>query len=1098
MIRRATLLLALLSALALLGPAVSSAAPEAPAWGITITPMPTNFAPGATTEYLLVATNLGAKPTSGQVTLKASLPGGLKPLSAEAKNSDPSSAAPPACAAPIGQSVSCTSSEALNPGFQLNAVVQVEVLGAAGEELDAKAGVEGGGALAPASADSPTPITAEPVPFDFLPGFSVLPSEGDGEPSLLAGSHPYQLTANVGFPTERLGEELTGAGHPRDALVKLPRGLVGNPAATPDLCTEAELTSDETPGCPRASQVGTVEVTSLLGGVGTSGTQPSPLYNMVPPSGAVAELGFNAIGVGIFVHLIAHVDAQDHYRAYTTTNDLPALGSHPIFNVQAQIWGDPSGASHDRTRGKCWKEANSCPVTPHQEIPFLTMPGDCDSPLRYEAFADSWEEPASEFKERETSYEGAALTGCKELKYEPKIESRTTTNLTDSPSGLEFDLHQPQQEPEPEPLEGRATATLRDATVTLPPGLTVNASQASGLEACAESQIGFEGSEEEELRFSEEPQTCPNAAKLGTVEAVSPLLAEYNENHEPERNPETGATIPRPLKGDLYLAQPFANPFGSLVAVYFAVEDEKTGVVAKLAGEGELDSSTGQITVRVKRNPELPIEDIRVHLFGGARGALVTPPTCTSNTTVAELAPWSDPGAPREAQDSFTPARAPGGGACPTSQVQMPNAPVLSAGTVEPEAGKFSPLVFRLSREDGSQRLARVEVSLPPGLTARLAGVAQCPELGIAKAIAREQKPNQGAAELSDPSCLASSEVGSVSVAVGAGPTPFYAGGRAYLAGPYKGAPLSFVIIAPAVAGPFDLGTVVSRVAVYLDPETGRGRAVSDPIPQLVDGVPLDVRKVIMRVDRPNFILNPTSCNELSFSGGATSALGQIAPISERFQVGGCKSLPYKPKLTARLFGPTHRGGHPRLRTVFTARRGDANTAGISFALPKSEFIDQAHFRTICTRVQFAAKQCPAGSVYGYVKATSPLVDYTVEGPIYLRSSSHKLPDVVVALRGPASQPIEIDLDGRVDSINGGIRTTFESVPDLPVSKAIVTLQGGKKGLFQNSTNICKGTHRITLKLNAQNGKVSDTKPLLKAQCGKGKGPKKPKGKGHR
>jgi len=1101
MIRRAMLLLALLGVLAALGPASASATPEAPAWGLTITPMPTNFAPGAITEYLLVATNVGAKPTSGQVTLKATLPSGLKPLSAGAKSNDRSFTAPPACGAPVGQTISCTTTEALNPGFQLSAVVQVEVLGAAGEMLDAQASVEGGGAAAPASVDSPTPITAEVVPFDFLPGFAALPSEGDGSPTSLAGSHPYQLTVNVGFPTERLGEELTGTGHPRDALVKLPRGLVGNPAATPVLCTEAELTSEEAPGCPRGSQVGTTEVTSLLGGVGTSGTESSALYNMVPPPGAVAELGFNAVGVGIFVHLIARVDTEDHYRAYTTTNDLLALGSHPIFNVQAQIWGDPSGASHDQIRGECWTKTGSrpCKVTPHGEIPFLTLPGDCANPLRYEAFADSWEEPAPEFEERETSYEGAALDGCEELEYEPSIEARPTTNLTDSPSGLEFDLHQPQQGPEEEPLEGRATATLKDATVVFPPGLTANASQAAGLGACTEGQIGFKGNEGG-LRFSGAPQSCPEAAKIGTLEATSPLLAEYKEGtHEPERNPGTGATIPRPLAGSLYLAQPFTNPFDSLVAVYFVVEDHQTGIVAKLAGEGELNPSTGQVTVRVRENPELPIEDIRVHLFGGPRGALTTPPTCTTQTTAAELTPWSSPPAPSaQASDSFKPAAAPGGGACPSAETQMPNAPVLEAGTASPQAGRFSPLVFRLRREDGSQRLSRIEATLPAGLTARLAGVAQCPQADIAKAIAREA-PNRGVLEQADPSCPAASEIGTVTVAAGSGPTPYYAGGTAYLAGPYKGAPLSFAIIAPAVAGPFDLGTVVNRVAVYLDPESARPRAVSDPIPQMIDGVPLDVRRVAMHVSRPNFVLNPTSCDEESFTGAVTSALGQIAPISERFQVGGCSSLPYKPKLTAKLYGPIHRGGHPRLRTIFTARPGDANTARISFALPRSEFIDQAHFRTICTRVQFAASQCPAGSIYGYIKATSPLVDYTVEGPIYLRSSSHKLPDVVAALRGPASQPIEVDLDGRVDSVHGGIRTTFETVPDVPVTKAIVTLQGGKKGLFQNSTNICKGTHRATLKLDAQNGKVSDTRPLLKAQCGKkGKGHKKHKRGGHR
>jgi hypothetical protein len=371
---------------------------------------------------------------------------------------------------------------------------------------------------------------------------------------------------------------------------------------------------------------------------------------------------------------------------------------------------------------------------------------------------------------------------------------------------------------------------------------------------------------------------------------------------------------------------------------------------------------------------------------------------------------------------------------------------------------------------------------------AKLAGVGECPEIDIAKARSREE-PQKGAAEQANPSCPATSQIGIASAAAGAGPEPFYTQGKVYLAGPYKNAPLSVVVIAPAVAGPFDLGTVVNRSALYLDPETAQGRIVSDPLPQILHGVPVDLRSVAVRAERPSFILNPTSCDEKSFGGQAISALGQAAPLFSRFQAGGCKSLPYKPKFSARLKGPVHRGGHPSFRGVFTAKPGEANTAAISFTFPKSEFIDQAHFRTICPRVQFAASQCPAGSVYGHVTVHTPLLDFPLTGPAYLRSSSHKLPDLVLALRGPAYQPIAFDAAGRVDSVNGGLRVRFQTVPDAPFSKVIFTAQGAKKGLFQNSTNICRGTHRATLKLDGQNGKVSDSQPKLNAQC-KGKAKK--------
>ena len=559
-----------------------------------------------------------------------------------------------------------------------------------------------------------------------------------------------------------------------------------------------------------------------------------------------------------------------------------------------------------------------------------------------------------------------------------------------------------------------------------------------------------------------------------------------NASHEVEE--EEGEAILEPLQGSIYLAKPFANPFNKLVAVYLVIEDQKTGIVAKLAGEGRLDPQSGQVSTSFTESPEMPLSEVSVHLFGGARGAFTTPLACGTYSTSADLTPWSEPEtAAAHPTSSFQTSAAPGGGTCPATEAGAPNAPKLSAGTQNPAAGKYSPLLFKLSREDGSQRIGRIEATLPTGLSAKLAGVGICPEADIAKARSREA-PEKGAAELADPSCPASSQIGTVTAAAGSGPTPYYTSGHAYLAGPYKGAPISLVAIASAVAGPFDLGTVVVRSALYLDPVTAQGRVVSDPLPQIIQGVPVDLRSISVNADRPNFTLNPTSCAEKSFGGQAISTLGSAAPLSARFQVGGCKSLPYKPKLTAKLFGPTHRGAHPRLESVFTAKAGEANTSKISLTLPKSEFIDQAHFRTICTRVQFAANQCPAGSIYGHVRAFSPLLDYPLEGPIYLRSSNHKLPDTVLSLRGPAYQPISIEAAGRVDSVNGGLRVRFESVPDAPLTKAVVKMAGGKKGLFQNSTNICKGTHKATLLLDAQSGKVSDSAPVMKAQCGKGGG----------
>jgi hypothetical protein len=1087
-------LLALGLLLAALLPASAQAA--TPAWSLALSPMPSNFAPAASPEpeYLAAATNIGGAPTGSTSTMKLSLPPGFTPTAVQVTPPELN----PTCTI-AGQEVKCATSEPIPAGELFLVQVKVAVSATEGEVLTTTASISGGGAAQEVKASSPTPVQAGPVPFDFLPGFNAPTTDEDGNALTLAGSHPYQQTVSFNLPTFEPGEELTNAGHPRDLWNELPRGLLGDPAASKVLCTEVQLTGQE--GCPPASQVGLVDVTTAIGR-GNNGVGVSPLYNMVPPPGSVAELATDVAGGGIFAHIFAGVRSDSDYGIEAMTPDLLAFGTIPIFGVQAQIWGDPSAAAHDAVR-ECKATPGNCPVT-HGETALLTLPGDCPGhPLGFEALADSWEEPFPAFERREAFYEGADLVGnpvqtedCGDLPFEPTIESHPTTNFTDSSSGLEFTLHQPQDVK----LAQRSTAALRDAAIRFPAGLTVNPAQASGLGACTEAQVGFlgeveEGEEEEgRLDFSKDPQSCPDSAKIGSLEAISPALVTRNEKHEVEEDVE-GNPVPEPLHGSVYLAKPFANPFGSLVAVYLVVEDEKTGIVAKLAGEGELDPKTGQITTYVEESPELPLEDFKVRIFGGARGAFITPPVCGKYTTESELVPWSAPeGEEAFPEASFQATQAPGGGPCPTTEAQMPNAPKLDAGTLNPTAGAYSPLIFKISREDGSQRLSRIESTLPRGVIAKLAGISTCSEADIAKARSREE-PEKGALEQADPSCPANSQIGTVVGGAGAGPNPYYTTGHAYLAGPYKGAPVSIVAIVPAVAGPFDLGTVVSRIAVYIDPVTAEVRAVSDPLPTILDGVPLDLRSVALRADRPGFSLNPTSCAVKSFGGQAISTLGAAAPLSERFQVGGCKSLPYKPKMNVRLFGPIHRGGHPRLKAVLTAKPGEANTSKVSFAFPKSEFIDQAHFRTICTRVQFAANQCPAGSVYGNVKVTSPLVDYTLEGPAYLRSSTHKLPDLVVALHGPPSQPIEIDAAGQVDSVNGGLRVRFEEVPDAPVTKLIFNAQGAKKGLFQNSTNICKGTHRATLKLDAQSGKVSDSQPKLVPQC-KGAKPKKAKGKG--
>ena len=1024
-------------------------------------------------------------PATNPITLEDNLPAGLsvrldsKGLLLEAEDEGKGQLD---CS--VGPPVTCTgdTSYPIYSGGRTFFYVPVTVEpGLDGATLTNEVSVSGGGA-AVVAATQQVHVSSEPAPPGFQSTYFGLFDDA-GEPLAEAGAHPYDM--QVGFELNTVvppGGHEAPAGAPKDVTTTLPRGLVVNPQATPVLCEEAEL---ETGHCPDASAIGLADVT--LDGIGSNSTPgpelTAPLYNMVAPPGAPAELAFEPVGLGVFIHLLGRVDTEGAYALGTNTFNTPQLGIPSGITVD--LWGDPSDPSHDHRRGNCAFSlrvvANTaCPVA-QTDVPFLSMPSACSGPLSMGFEVAPWEDRTNPFsgsaETKDTDGNPIGVTGCESLDFKPTLNARPTTNVADSPSGLEVDLNVPQANS----LGTKATSTLKKAEVTLPEGLVVNPSAANGLGACSPAQIGMlTPVGQANARFSSDPDSCPDAAKVGTVEVDTPLLED-------------------PLLGTVYIAQPHANPFNSLLALYIAVADPKTGVAIKLAGQVSPDPNTGRITATFDENPELPFEDFKLKFFGGAGGTLRTPPTCGEYATDSTLSPWSGT-APVASHDSYAISQAPGGGPCPTADSQRPNSPSFDAGTVSPVAGAYSPFVLHLNREDGSQNISALNVTTPPGFTGRLAGIPYCPDSALAAATAKTGREEEAA-----PSCPAASALGTVTAGAGAGPAPYYAKGTAYLTGPYKGAPLSMAILTPATAGPFDLGTIVVRVALRLDPATGQIDAISDPIPQILQGIPLDLRSVTLRLDRERFTRTGTSCNPFAVSGAIASPLGTSALVSSRYQLGECSSLPFKPKLSIRLTGPTNRGAHPALRGTLTMPEGGANLASAQIALPHSEFLDQAHIGTVCTRVQFAAgagngAECPPASIYGHATAKSPLVDYTVEGNVFLRSSSHELPDLVLALHGPPSQPIAVETAARTDSIHGGIRSTFEAAPDLPISEVVLSMAGGKKGLLQNSTNICQGTHRANAKLIGQNSKALTLRPALTNPKCKGQGSKrgkKAKGKGH-
>ncbi len=1070
--------LATLCALLATASLASAAEPGAkPGWRLLAIPYPANFAPGAKSTsrqegpgYALVATNVGAAPIEGGYSIDDTLPSGVVPSSSEAPYGEFGAEFGPEkgeldCVA-VGQTVTCSTIETLYPGQQVKAYVPLEIEAGAPDTVVNHALVEGGEAE-PATATVPTTVSSEPAPLGFLPesaGAHGSVTNADGSTATLAGSHPYQLTVGMNFNTnsEDGNTAFVPGGGVRDISGEVPRGMVINPNAVPQ-CEEVDL-ENEAVGCPDDTQIGLLSL-SVSGAGERASVSMHPLYNMVPPAGMPAEFAFEVLG-GIYIHLLGRVRSDGDYGLSADVRNITAqLG---VLGDEAIFWGNPTDSGHDQMRGDCVTSGGSCPLKEELHAAAVTMPSSCTSePIDTLLHMTNWlgEEAEDSYESVDGNGSPVGIDGCNSLQFEPTLEARPTTSLADSPSGLDFNLHQPQEED----FVGRSTANLKDTTVTLPAGMALNPSAGSGLGGCTPQQLGEDGTK---------PANCPSDSKIGSVEVRTPLL----EN---------------PLEGAVYLATPFDNPFNSLLGIYIAVEDPQTGVVAKLPGKVTADPSTGQLTTTVEESPELPLEDVKLHLFNGPRAALTTPATCGQYTTTSTLTPWSTPeGADAHPVDSFETTTSPQGGNCPRNAGEAPNKPSFSAGTISPQAGAYSPFVLHISREDGTQRIAGIDTTLPKGLTGKLAGVAQCSDAGIAQALSRT-KSNEGAIEQAHPSCPASSEVGTADVAAGSGITPIHVGAHAYMAGPYKGAPLSVVVITPAVAGPFDLGVVTTRVALYVDPETAKIHAVSDPLPQILDGIPLDVRSINLELGRPGFTLNPTSCDPSSVLGSATSPLGASAALSSPFQVGGCSALPFKPNLAISIKGATKRGGHPALKAVATAKPGEANIGRVSVALPPTEFLDQGNIKTICTKVQFSANACPAASIYGKATAITPLLDSPLQGPVYLRSSTHKLPDLVVALKGPASQPIEVVLAGKVDTFHKGLRNTFEAVPDAPVSKFVLEMQGGpKKGLIENSANICKASNKATVLMDGQNGKAWDTQPVLKTSCG-GKGRKGGK-KGHK
>jgi hypothetical protein len=924
-------------------------------------------------------------------------------------------------------------------------------------------------------------IGASPASAAFgLESFDFTVTNQDGSPATQAGSHPFQVTGSVEF--NKLAP-LTPDGEAKSLSVEQLVGLAGAPNAVPTCSTADFLTI--IPGkrnslCSDGSAVGAVA--TRLSGI----TWYGPIFNLDPPPGVAAKLGWTVANTPVVLEVGINDTPPHNIRADVT--NIPQTVR--VVGSVLTLWGNPGDPAHDPFRGQCVSsvqeegtEQTNAP-TSYPELPsygecstsapnkpFLTLPRACAGPLATTYETRSWQgsSDAGGVLTHDDSIppKPIGFTGCAKLAFTPQTESQMTADSAETGSGFDFNLDfHDQGLTSP---DGIAQSDAKKAVVTLPKGVTINPSIGEGLGVCTPADLGRETVD------SAPGEGCPNSSKIGTLQVQTPLVDE-------------------PVDGSIFLAQqddpgttePGAeNPFDSLIALYFVLKNPVLGAMVKLPVKIEPDPQSGQLVAILDDNPQIPFNHFNAHLRTGARAALVTPAACGTYTTTAVLTPWANPSQPLSTTSSFQITRGVNGGPCPPGGV-APFHPQFEAGSLNNNAGSFSPFNMRLIREDGEQDMTKFSAVLPPGELGSLAGVSKCPDAAIAIA-----KAKTGKQELASPSCPANSLIGHTLAGAGVGAALTYVKGQIYLGGPFHGDPLSVIAITPAVAGPFDAGTVAVRLALNLNPKTAEVEvdgANSDPIPHILKGIVLKVRDLRVYVDRPDFTLNPTSCEESkarsvlfgSYLDALDPADDRPVDLSTRYQAANCANLSFKPKLVLKLKGGTRRGGHPGLTATYTPKKGDANVKGLVVRLPRSAFLDQAHIKTICTRVQFAAKNCPKGAQYGYIKAWTPLLDEPLQGPVYLRSSNHKLPDLVFDLHGL----VDVEVATRIDSAHGGIRATVEDAPDAPLSKVVLQMQGASKGLIVNSRNLCGHVSKANVTFTGHNGKEVSGNPVMQPECG--------------
>ena len=968
--------------------------------------------------------------------------------------------------------------------------------------------VSGAGAATPTTTTHDVQVGGQPADFGPIDGsFFAAARDASGADETRAGARPYDAVTGFVPAKEFNDPAVTGdwsasvipVGSIKDVVVDLPAGFVGNPQV-PATCPKSALKLND---CPQSSQVGIAETNNIA----ASQLQLAAIYNVVPNADAPAQFMFDTGGGPVL--LTPRLRSDGNWGINVDARNLTE--ANPLFDTTITLWGDPADPIHDPQRcalpshvGDICAGYNSGGSSPGEDIhlphsssvsrrAFLRNPTRCDgSPDIVSMHLSPWQSPAAFEPDGDPNLSDPLwdtstdtvppLTGCDALSFFPEIDVKATSSKSGGASGLEFELTIPQNDD----IDGLATAHLRNATVTLPPGTAVNAGSADGLDSCSSEEIGL--TSKSPVRFTKLEPTCPLASKIGTVEVDTPLLDQ-------------------PLNGDVFLAAQGDHPFDTLVAIYMVVRGP--GIVGKLAGR--VDLANGVVKTTVVDNPQVPFDSLTVKLKSGDRGALTLPSTCGEHDVTAELTSWA--GHDVTKTDGFTVA-------CPGNAGVFD--PGFQAGTADPVAGASSPLRVHITRDSGTKELGRVTMKLPKGLLASPRDVAVCTEAQLAPAAQNAPgSPGNPAGRTTQvaPSCPAASQIGTTTVGVGSGATPFFplipggtSTGRVFLTGPHHGTDLpqpgsrhiayGVAIEVPAVAGPFDLGTVLVRTALYADPTSAELTAISDKLPAQLQGIPLNARDIRVDIDRASFSRNPTSCAEKRFDAQIAAQDGTTVSRSTRFQVGECAALAFKPRLGLRLTGrrQVSTGKHPGVRAV--VRQAGLREAGIKKAvvqLPKSLALDPDNAQSLC---EFEAgtkpdleNHCPKGSIVGRARAFSPLLKKPLAGNVYFVKNVRRnargnlirtLPMIVVALRGE----IAVNLKGESSTTGSGeLVNTFAGVPDAPISRFNLNIKGGRNGILtvtrtaRARINLCASRQIAQADMDGHNGKAHDRNIRVKTPC---------------